>query len=151
MSKGLRLLGHPVHAILSDFPLALLGTSLLWDAIGLWRGESVWWAISFWTIILGLAVALLAVMAGAMDYATIPQDHPALGTALRHMLLMLGAVAPYLISLLVRGGPIPPTGKSLFAVFVLEAAGALLLTVGGWYGGHLVFHYGIGSDRPERE
>lgn len=150
MNKGLRLLGHPLHAILSDFPLALMGTSLLWDIIGLWRGEAVWWAISFWGIVLGLVTAALAACAGAVDYGAIRQDHPALRTALRHMVLMLAALAPYIISLLVRGGPAPPAGKSLLAVLGLETLGLLLLTIGGWYGGHLVFHHGIGSDMPER-
>src|SRR3954468_9475506 len=125
MSKGLRLFGHPLHAILSDFPLALLGTSLLWDAIGLWRGEAVWWAISFWSITLGLAMAILAAFAGAVDYAAIPQDSRALGAALRHMLLMLSALAPYLVSLLVRGGAVPPAGKSLFVALALETLGVL--------------------------
>lgn len=151
MNKGLRVLGHPLHAVLSDFPIALLGTSLLWDLIGLWRGEAVWWAISFWTIALGLGLAVLTAMAGAVDYAAIPPDHQANKTALRHMLLMLTAVTPYLISLLVRGRPAPPMGKSLFAVLGLELVGVLLLSVGGWYGGHLVFHYGIGSDRSGQE
>src|SRR5262249_59659058 len=71
MSRGLRVLGHPLHAVLSDFPLALLGTSLLWDAVGLWRGEAIWWAIAFWNIALGLIVALAAATAGAVDYAAI--------------------------------------------------------------------------------
>lgn len=147
MQRGLRVFGHPLHAILSDFPLALLGTSLLWDVIGLWRGESVWWAISFWSITLGLCMAVLAALAGAVDYALIPEESRAARAALRHMLLMLSALAPYLISLIVRAGATPPVGNSLFVVLALEAAGVLLLSIGGWYGGHLVFHYGIGSDK----
>ncbi|MDQ3820851.1 MAG: DUF2231 domain-containing protein [Acidobacteriota bacterium] len=150
MGRGLRVFGHPLHAVLSDFPLALLGTSLLWDLVGIFRGEAVWWAISFWSIALGLAAALFAAMAGAVDYASIPEDHPAIKTALRHMLLMMAAVAPYLISLLVRRGPSAPPGKSLIAVLGLEAVGVLLLTIGGWYGGHLVFHHRIGTDEQDQ-
>lgn len=149
--RGLRVFGHPLHAILSDFPLALLGTSLLWDVVGLWRGEAVWWAISFWAIVLGLIMAVLAAFAGAVDYAAIPQNSSALGAALRHMLLMLAATGPYLISVLVRGGGSAPAGNKLMTVLALEAVGVLLLAVGGWYGGHLVFHYGIGSDAPKQE
>ena len=147
MNRGLRIFGHPLHAVLSDFPIALMGTSLLWDGVGLWRGEALWWAISFWSIALGLGLSILAAFAGAFDYAAIAEDHPALGSALRHMLLMLSALAPYLISLLVRGGPLRPAGKSLFVVLALELFGVLLLSIGGWYGGHLVFHYGVGSDK----
>lgn len=151
MSRGLRVLGHPLHAVLSDFPLALLGTSLVWDVCGLMREESVWWAISFWTIALGLALAVLAAMAGAVDYATVPQNHPASKTALRHMLLMLSALCPYLVSALLRGGPQPPSGTNLALVLALEAGGLLLLCIGGWYGGHLVFHYGIGGDAQKED
>ncbi len=150
MSKGLRVLGHPLHAVLSDFPLVLLGTSLLWDAVGIWRGESVWWAISFWNIALGLAAAAAAAIAGMVDYAAIEQHDAAAGTANRHMLLMFAAMLPYIISLVIRGGPVPPVGGAGIAALLLEGVGLLLLTIGGWYGGHLVFHYGIGRDTPTR-
>ncbi len=73
----------------------------------------------------------------------------ALGTALRHMLLILSAMIPYLISLLVRGGRLPPAGRTLLVVLALETLGVLLLSIGGWYGGHLVFHHGVGMDKPE--
>jgi len=146
MSKGLRVFGHPLHAVLSDFPLALLGTSLLWDVIGLWRGESVWWAISFWNIAAGLAIALVAAMAGAADYAAIEQGERAQKLATNHMVLMLFAVSLYAASLFVRGGPTPPVGSSRIAAIALEGLGLILLGAGGWCGGHLVFHYGIGRD-----
>lgn len=148
MKRGLRVLGHPVHAVLSDFPIALMGTSLLWDSIGIWRGESVWWAISFWSIVLGLCTSVVAALAGAVDYVAIPQDDRAQGTALRHMLLMLSALAPYLISVVVRGGAHAPAGNTLYIVLGLELLGVLLLSIGGWFGGHLVFHHGVGRSEP---
>ncbi|MDQ3804406.1 MAG: hypothetical protein M3416_11310 [Acidobacteriota bacterium] len=106
--RGLRVFGHPLHAVLSDVPVGLLGTSLVWDAAGLWRGEPVWWAISFWCIALGLAAPPPPPTAGFVDYAAVPQDDPAQATAIRHMLFILGALAPYAISLAVRGGSAPP-------------------------------------------
>jgi uncharacterized membrane protein len=145
--RGLRVFGHPVHAVLSDVPVGLLGTSLVWDAVGVWRGEPVWWAISFWCVALGLAAAAAAATAGFVDYAAIPQDDPAQATALRHLLFVLGALVPYATSLAVRGGPPQPTGKAVAGVLLLEGLGLLLLSVGGWYGGHLVFHHGVGRER----
>jgi uncharacterized membrane protein len=146
MGRGLRVFGHPLHAVLSDFPVALLGTSLLWDLVAYARGEPLWWAISFWNVALGLATAAAAACAGAVDYAALPQDDAALPTANRHMLLMLCAVTPYVLSLVIRGGASAPRGAGLWAVLALEGLGLLLLSAGGWYGGHLVFHHGVGRD-----
>lgn len=144
--RGLRVFGHPLHAVLSDVPVGLLGTSLVWGAVGLWRGEPVWWAISFWCVALGLAAAAAAATAGFVDYVALPQDDPAQATATRHMLFVLGALAPYATSLAVRGGTTPPSGMTTAAVLALEGLGLLLLSAGGWYGGHLVFHHGVGRE-----
>jgi uncharacterized membrane protein len=46
----------------------------------------------------------------------------------------------------VRGGPAPPAGRAAVGVLLLEGVGLLLLSVGGWYGGHLVFHHGVGRE-----
>jgi uncharacterized membrane protein len=101
-NKGFRLLGHPVHALLSDFPLALLGTSLIWDVIGIVRGETIWWAISFCDMALGVAAGVTAATAGAADYAAIGRDDPALSTATRHMTLLLMGSAVTLYSVHFR-------------------------------------------------
>src|ERR1044072_3994557 len=120
MSKGLRVFGHPLRAVLSDFPIPLLGNSLIWALVAVWRGEPVWWAISFWNVALGLATAAVAACAGAVDYAAIPQGAPARRTATRHMRLMLCPVWPYALTLVLRGGAAGPPGASLWAVFALE-------------------------------
>lgn len=146
MNKGLRVFGHPLHAALSHLPMGLLGTALLWDAVGVWRGEAVWWAVSYWSVAAGLATAVLAACAGAVDYAAIEQGDPALATGSRHLLFVLGAMLPYTVSMFARSGPDGPSGKAVLAVLLLDGAGALLLSVGGWYGGHLVFHHGVGTD-----
>jgi uncharacterized membrane protein len=146
-NKGLRLLGHPVHALLSGFPLALLSTSLIWDVIGIVRGEAVWWAISFWDMALGVALGVAAATAGAADYAVIERDDSAVPTATRHMIIMGTAIGLYSAALLIRGGASPPTDARRIATLILEGVGCLLLGVGGWYGGHLVFHFGVGRDK----
>lgn len=151
MAKGLRVFGHPLHAALSHVPMGLLGTALLWDAVGVWRGGAVWWAVSYWGVAAGLAAAAVAAVAGAVDYAAIEQGDPALATGGRHLLFVLGAMMPYTVSMFARGGSEGPQGRAVLAVLVLDGVGALLLSVGGWYGGHLVFHHGVGVDNAARE
>ncbi len=149
MAKGLRVFGHPLHAALSHAPMGLLGTALLWDALGAWRAESAWWAVSYWSVAAGLATALIAACAGAVDYAAIEEGDPALATGSRHLLFVLCALMPYTVSMFARGGPEGPEGRGVLAVLLLDGAGALLLSIGGWYGGHLVFHHGVGTDKRE--
>ena len=59
---------------------------------------------------------------------------------------MTGALLPYTLGMFARGGPEGPKGRAVLAVLLLDGAGALLLSIGGWYGGHLVFHHGVGTD-----
>src|SRR4051794_39985388 len=109
---GLRVLGHPVHPMVSDFPIALLGSSLLWDGLGFFRNEAPWWAISFWDIALGLAFSFLTAASGMIDYAhlassTTPEKKPTVEKATSHMLVMISAVSLYGVSLVIRGGASP--------------------------------------------
>src|SRR5919205_943243 len=147
MGKGLRVLGHPLHAALSHLPMGLLGTAPLWYAVGVWRGEPVWWAVSYWGVAAGLAFACVAACAGAVDYAAIEEGDPALAAGSRHLTFVLAAMLPYVVGMFARGGAEGPRGSAALAVLLLDGAGALLLGVGGWYGGHLLFHHGAGDER----
>jgi uncharacterized membrane protein len=151
MKKGLRVLGHPLHASLVHLPIAFLGTSLIWNVIGVTRTEAIWWMVSFWGISIGLLGAGAAAIAGVTDYITIESDDPALRTATHHMTLMLLAVGFYSGSLIVRQGSSAPAGGALLAIFALEAAGLISLVAGGWYGGHLVYHHRVGMDAESQQ
>jgi uncharacterized membrane protein len=145
----LRLLGHPVHAMLSDLPVALLGSSIVWDVAALVRDEGIWWTIGFWNVALGLAGAALAAVAGLVDFSGIAESHPASRTAQFHMYVALGAVGLYIGSLVARGAPEAPEGWRLAITVALDAAGVALLGAAGWLGGHLVFHYGVGQSEKD--
>lgn len=149
--RGLRLGGHPVHPILTDFPMALLVTSVLWDAVALVTGEAVWWTVGFWTLAVGVAALLPTAVTGMWDFLALPQDSPAGPTALRHMVVVLAAGSLYVASLLARGGPSPPEGGALVLAPVLSGVGLVGLAAGGRLGGALVFRHGVGrGDAPER-
>lgn len=142
---GFRLLGHPVHPLLTDFPIALWSTSLLADLARIWRGHEIYGQFAFWAIALGLIIAAPTVVTGLLDYAAIPQQHPALKAATWHMWIMLSAATLYACSFIARLGHSPSTGLSSAIAVGLSVLGLLLLLVGGWFGGELVFRHGIGS------
>jgi uncharacterized membrane protein len=151
VKRGLRVGGHPVHAALSDFPLVLL---LLWvalDGTALVVGSPLLWMLGRWALIGGVAAAVLAASAGFVDYLSVGETVPrAVRTASAHLAVMLSVTCIAVIDLVYRGA-VAPTGVGLvlhIAALALVAAG---LGAGGWLGGHLVFHHGVGVDPREEQ
>jgi uncharacterized membrane protein len=152
MSRGLRIGGHPLHAALSDFPIVLLFLWVVLDGAALVQGAPLLWMLGRWALIGGIAAAVLAASAGFIDYLALGETAPrAVRTASVHLAVMLSVASIAVLALVFRGAA-PPTGTDLavhVAALVLVAAG---LGAGGWLGGHLVFHHGVGvtGDRDER-
>ncbi len=140
-----RLAGHPLHPLFVHFPAALWPASLLWDALGGWRGEALWWQMSYWSLALGSIMAIPALVTGFLEYLGLPPDARAMQAATAHMLVMLTTTSAFVASWLLRSGT-AGAAPPLLAVG-LSLAGLLLLLVGGWLGGTLVYRYGVG--RPD--
>jgi uncharacterized membrane protein len=146
MNRGLRVLGHPVHPALSDFPVVLF---LLWvalDGAALVLGPPLLWTVGRWALIGAVVAAVLAASAGFIDYLGVSRSAPrALRTATAHLAVMVSVTSIAAVALVYRGAE-PPTGAGRVlhvAALVLVAAG---IGVGGWLGGHLVFHHGVGVE-----
>lgn len=145
-AKGARLFGHPVHPMLTDFPIALWSTSLLGDIAAAWLGQMAYRELAFWALTLGLIIAVPTIVAGLIDFAAIPQGHTATAAATWHMWSMLSAATAYGGSLIVHLGRFYLSRSAMWMSIGLSALGLVLLTVGGWFGGELVFRHGIGSE-----
>ena len=140
--------GHPVHAMLVAYPIALYVTSLLCDLIYLWRSDPFWYQMAFWNMLIGFIGHLAAAVPGFVDYLPIAKEEPkAHRTATIHLGLGLSLAALYLINLFLRhGGSLPENGSVMVAV-LLSLVGAGLLGLQGWFGGELVYKHGIGVSR----
>lgn len=154
--EGLRILGHPAHAVAVHLPIGLLPASTAWDVLALagLGGEGVFWRVSFWTLAAGLVTAVPAVATGFPDFLALVRGPDSSGASERaadvavyHLMTMLAAASAYAGSLLARGGPGPPEGSRLAWALALAGAGVLLLAVGGWLGGDLVYGHGVGIRR----
>jgi uncharacterized membrane protein len=139
---------HPIHTAFVHFPIALLGTSLAFDLLGLARDEALWWAIAYWNIALGLAVSVITAVTGLIDSTRVPQDSPAAAIVTRHLLVMLAALACYGAALAVRPVAQEPAATALLATLALEGIGLALLLLGGFLGGELVYRHGVGVAKP---
>ena len=81
-------LRHPIHPMLVHFPIGLLLLSFLIDLVSL-AFPSVPNLVrdSFYAMLLGLIMALVAAVPGLVDYTDIRSDHPGKPTATAHMIL----------------------------------------------------------------
>ncbi|MDR4949764.1 DUF2231 domain-containing protein [Neobacillus cucumis] len=141
-----RLFGHPVHPVITHFPMALLPVSLLGDLLRVWIEASFWWSFSFYTLAIGLIMSIPAFITGMIDFMAIPQNGAAERVAMRHMTIMMTAIIMYTASFFIRFGVEIPSGWRLISSVSLSIVGLIFLLIGGWLGGQLVYRYAAGSE-----
>lgn len=151
MVRPIRLGGHPLHPAIVHFPIALWTVAVGADLAGWATGQPHWWFASEVCLGLGVVAGLVAMVAGALDYAALPQRHPAQDTAVRHMLWMVAAWSLFAISLVARG--IPGSGPPPPWAIAVALVGVAVMAYGGWMGGQLVYRHGVGvrTSSPDRQ
>lgn len=136
---------HPIHPMLVHFPIALLSSAVFFDLLGLrWREEECRTA-SLYTLGLGLAGALAAVVSGHMAEEAV--EHSGVPESVLELHEGLG-FATFWIFLALLGWRFA-TGigfaRERRAVSVgLGIVGVIVLLVASYYGGSLVYDYGAG-------
>ena len=148
MSRVVRLFGHPLHAILNDFPIVLFYSSAVSDAVALITADPMWWHMSFWMLCGGVGSALAAIVVGILDASRIDGRETASNAVVFHLICMLLAVGSAAGSIFARSSIIVPHGPRLFLALFFSGGMVLLLTVGTWYGRELVYRFGIGRRGP---
>lgn len=144
MKIKLRFLGHPPHPILIHVPLGILSIALVFDIVGTWRGTAFWWSAAFWIIVVGLIAAIPTVATGLTDLAAFVQGGRPDRIAAFHMIFMLSALSIFVLSLVFREGPESNDPTARYWAIGLDLAGSVLLAVGGWFGGELVYGHATG-------
>jgi uncharacterized membrane protein len=130
--------GHPIHPMLVSIPIGLWVFSFVCDLLFRFgSGASLWSTVAFYTLIGGVAGALLAAVPGFIDMLSLRQ--PVKKIALTHMTINLAVVALYLVNVGLR---INSPGDSL--PMILSLVGILALLVSGWLGGHMVYVHRVG-------
>jgi uncharacterized membrane protein len=143
MESRAKLFGHPIHQMLIVFPLGLLATALVFDAIGLLTGSGFWSQMAYWMIAAGVISGLLAAPFGLIDWLGIPSGTRAKRIGAVHGAGNVLVVGLYGVSWLMRtGNPATPETPALALAFL--GGGIALIT--GWLGGELVDRLAIGVD-----
>jgi uncharacterized membrane protein len=140
---------HPVHPMLVVLPFGLLVGALVFDLAHLASGNPMWAEVAFWNLAAGLVGGVAAAVPGILDYRALRGD--AWRIATWHLIVNVSALVLAAMNWTLR----TPTGASLIGEgsrfpHVLSIATVIVLGVGGWLGGHLVYVHrvGVGTRDP---
>src|SRR5918999_1670655 len=143
MESKAKFLGHPMHQILIVFPLGLLATAVIFDAIYLAGGGETMATVSYWMIAAGIVGGFAAAPFGWIDWFAIPRSTRAKSIGLWHGGGNVIVLALFIASWLFRRD-LPERPEAL--AFVLSFGGAGLALVTGWLGGELLDRLSVGVD-----
>ena len=135
--------GHPLHPPLTDVTIGAYTFALvaaLADVLEISDNAAThgWWL----AIVFGLLSTIPTAVTGFVDWLRIETRTPLWRTATAHMAAQLLAAAVFLATALV-GKESFDAGNIETGPFVLTVIGFLLLTLGGWLGGSVVFVHGM--------
>jgi nitrite reductase/ring-hydroxylating ferredoxin subunit/uncharacterized membrane protein len=134
-------LGHPLHAVLTDFTVGSWSAGAVYDAVGLATGNEFARQAGTSLAALGTASAIPTALTGLTDYSTVPKS--AAGTATLHATANSIGLTLYLLSLAQRGRGRYRSGAYL-SFAAIGAAG-----LGAYLGGHLTYRHGVGADHSQ--
>ena len=140
------MFGHPIHPALVHFPLGLLFSATLADLAWL-AGLTSDTHIGAVLMAGGLAAGLLAMAAGMFDFTRL--DQAIVPHALRQVAAVGLAWLGYAIALYLRKDSLLAAAPLETATVAVSIASGLILAVGGWFGGRLVYTFGAGVSKIE--
>jgi uncharacterized membrane protein len=143
--------GHPLHPPLTDATIGMFVLAAGLGIVGAAGGVEEAAAKAMYLALLGgLIVAVPTALTGLVEWLAIEWGTPRWRTATWHLSVMLAAVALFALAAW-RQHPGYQDGEVTTGGLVLTLAGAVLLSVGGWLGGSLVFVHGTRVLDKERE
>ena len=143
MRSRARLLGHAIHPIMIVFPLGLLTTGVVFDAIYLIWGNAEMASVAYWMIAAGIVGGFLAAPFGTIDWLSIPSGTRAKTIGAMHGISNVVALMLFIASWGMRyDAPDRPEAMAS----ILSFLGLAMSGLGGWLGGELVERLGVGVD-----
>ncbi len=153
MKSRLQIAGHPIHAMVVGYPIALYTSALLCDVLYLALGDAFWFRVAFWAIVFGVVTHLAAAATGLPDFLAVarggPDQKEARRAATSHLVFGLGLLVVQGLNLGVRNVGVLPTTGSIGLPVAVNVIAVAVLGIQGWYGGELVYRHRVGVPVPD--
>lgn len=155
-AAGLFKMGAPMHPIFVHFTIALMASSLAFDALGFFTGRASLTAAGGWTLVGSALTTLMTISTGLTSATRAPVEEGEARSFLRaHMALglifygLLVALTLWRLSLWRLSLWQADAGVSWWYLAAM-GAGSLVMTVQGYLGGELVYRYGVEVEQAYR-
>lgn len=134
--------GHPFHPLMVTIPIGTWVASLIFDIAALTSDEPHTFVRgAVWLIGIGIIGAIVAALLGFMDFLTLERGTRAYQMALTHMLINVVVLVLFIVNWFIR---LDDDYEALSIIgFVLSIVALLALSVSGWIGGMLAYHFGV--------
>jgi uncharacterized membrane protein len=139
----MRFLGHPIHPMLVHFPITLWTVAAIAYVANTAGVIDAADEIAKVSNSAGLIMALLAMLAGGFELRTIDSRSEAMRIATWHMMLMATVWFCFLAALVLQVSAGLDRSTSPLAAAACAVAGFLLMIAGAWFGGRLVYDFGV--------
>ncbi|MDZ7292614.1 MAG: DUF2231 domain-containing protein [candidate division KSB1 bacterium] len=134
-----------VHPLVIHFPIALLSTSVFFDVVAYRSGRESLEKAAHWNLVLGMLAAVGAVLSGLLAEDAVPPFPVMQETVACHKALALGTLSVFVLLLvwrLLKGGRFFQRWRAWY--LLLACIGVLLIGATAYYGGVLVYEFGVG-------
>ncbi len=133
---------HPSHALFVHFPTALLPVAFALDIASRVQAHETLPRAAFYNMAVGLAMAVGAAVTGLVDYLPMVGGSRKKKVGTYHLLAQAPAMVLFAVSLALRATDFDAERTGLTAL-ALAGVGTLLIMVGNYFGGELVYRQGM--------
>ena len=139
---------HPLHPLFAHLPAALWPAALLFDFLShlKWLGNTMV-QLSFFSIVLGLCSAALAVPTGLAEWSSVKKSNPAWKLGLYHMTMNLIVFLLFLVNAGLRARSFRSDVEINGTPLILSGVGTALLLWSAHLGTQMSYDYGVGVAR----
>lgn len=140
IGSAIAVAGHPIHAMLVHFPIALVMCTVGIDGLYWLTGDPFWLRVGLWSTGFAFVFGVLASIAGTAELLAVPGIRVRVASwnhAIAAMTMLAVAGANWGLRLYVPDAVLPHG-------LLLSLLAAALAGLAGWHGGKLVFDHGVG-------
>lgn len=139
----MRIFAHPVHPMLVHFPIAFWTAATAAYVWATFDASELATTFAKFSNGAGLCLAMLAMLAGLLELRSIDSRSEAMRVATWHMMVMTTVWTCFLLALLLSVSAGFDQATARVGEVACSVAGFVLMAVGGWLGGRLVYEFGI--------